>query len=177
MIFQNLIALVNENDEITGYKEKLEVHQRGLLHRAFSVFIFNSENKILLQRRALQKYHSGGLWTNTCCGHLSKGYIFKESVHNRLFEEMGFKCELEQIFNFHYCAVLNNGLIENEIDHVFMGHSDNEPLPDPSEVCEWKWADIQEIRNDLLGDNKKYTYWFNMAFQKILNFYKIPLFT
>ena len=173
---KNLIALVNENDEITGYKNKLIVHQLGLLHRAFSIFIFNSENKILLQRRAFWKYHSGGLWTNTCCSHLAIGENFEQSVQRRLQKEMGLTCNLEQIFSFRYCAALNNGLIENELDHVFVGFSNDTPSPDPAEVCDWEWADLFEINNDLILNKEKYTYWFNIAFQRILQYNEITVF-
>ncbi len=174
-IDKNLIALVNENDEITGYQNKLVIHQLGLMHRAFSIFIFNSENKILLQRRALQKYHSGGLWTNTCCSHLVKGEKFEQTVQRRLQEEMGFNCGLEHIFSFRYCAALNNGLIENELDHVYIGHFKGIPNPDSSEVWEWKWKDLIEINNDLIMNKDKYTYWFNIAFQKVLQHLEISV--
>jgi isopentenyl-diphosphate Delta-isomerase len=172
-IDRNMIALVNENDEITGYENKLVVHQLGLLHRAFSVFIFNSENKILLQRRAFQKYHSGGLWTNTCCSHLALDENFENSVHHRLQEEMGLSCNLEQAFSFRYCAALNNGLIENELDHVFIGYCDNIPSPDKTEVSEWKWVDLLKINDDLIINKENYTYWFNIAFQKTLQYCEI----
>lgn len=175
-IDSNLIALVNENDMVTGYRDKLEVHKKGLLHRAFSIFIFNSEYKILLQRRALQKYHSGGLWTNACCSHLMFGDSFENIVHLRLKQEMGFDCDLEHIFSFHYQTKLSNGISENELDHVYLGQFDGVPSPNPSEVCDWKWADLIEINSDIINNKDQYTYWFNIAFQKVLQHLEITVF-
>jgi isopentenyl-diphosphate Delta-isomerase len=116
------------------------------------------------------------LWTNTCCSHLAIGENFYKAIQSRLNEEMGFTCRLDYIFSFHYCAALNNGLIENELDHVFIGYCDKTPEPDPSEVLEWKWADLSEINDDLIINKEKYTYWFNIAFQKILQYNELAIF-
>jgi isopentenyl-diphosphate delta-isomerase len=172
----NLIALVNENDEVTGYSNKMDVHRSGQLHRAFSIFIFNDDYKILLQRRALSKYHSGGLWTNACCSHLVFGDNFDSAVHCKLNQEMGFDCNLEHIFTFNYKTQLGNGLIENELDHVFLGHFNGSPNPNPAEVSEWKWADLIEVNTDLINNKDNYTYWFNIAFQKVLQHLEITVF-
>jgi isopentenyl-diphosphate Delta-isomerase len=162
-----LIALVDENDTITGFEEKLVVHQKGLLHRAFSIFIFNDKNELLIHRRAIEKYHSGGLWTNTCCSHLLQGEEFETSIHNRLRLEMGFDCPLEFAFKFRYSTTFSNALIENELDHVFIGRFNGVPLPDPEEVCDWKWANPDDLIQDFALNGQNYTYWFKMAFHRI----------
>ncbi len=128
------IALLNDNDEIISYKDKLIVHTEGLLHRAFSIVIFNSNNEILLQKRAPDKYHSGSLWTNTCCSHLPEGNEMSQFIHTRLKQEMGFDCELNFLEKFHYKTTFENGLIENEIDYLYTGKFDGNPSPDISEV-------------------------------------------
>lgn len=178
MIFdKSLIALVDENDNILGYRDKFEVHLKGLLHRAFSIFIFNDENKLLLQRRALDKYHSGGLWTNTCCSH----QVFKEelqiTIHKRLNEEMGFDCDLKKIFSFKYSVELNNGLIENELDHVFIGYYNGTPKPNSYEVNDWRWASLEEIEKQINANRQEFTYWFDIAFRRILQQVEVPVIT
>lgn len=161
------IALVDEHDNIIGYEEKLRVHQMGLLHRAFSLFVLNANNELLLQRRACEKYHSPGLWTNTCCSHGVQGEDFADSLTRRLHEEMGFTCELHWQFSFRYQVAFPNGLIENELDHVYTGHFSGSPLPDPREVAEWKWASLSDIKQDLRTNPEAYTYWFRAAFDKL----------
>jgi isopentenyl-diphosphate delta-isomerase len=172
---QELIALVNEKDEITGYAEKLDVHTKGLLHRAFSIFVLNSNSELLMQRRSFEKYHSGGLWTNTCCSHMFRDEDFSNSIHRRLKEEMGFDCELQYAFNFHYNVAFNNGLTENELDHVYIGYFNGNPIPNPMEVCEWKWASIDNLRKDILLNEDIYTYWFKIAFERLLSQLKLPI--
>ena len=164
----NLIALVDENDLVTGYEDKLDVHRKGLLHRAFSVFVLNDKNEIMLQQRAFQKYHSGGLWTNTCCSHMVLGEKFDTTIHRRLEEEMGFDCLLERVHSFRYNTLFSNGLIENELDHVYLGRFNGVPNLNPSEVCDWKWLNIDAIANDLEQNENMYTYWFKIAFQHLM---------
>jgi isopentenyl-diphosphate Delta-isomerase len=175
MEMQNLIALTDSNDVVYGFKDKIEVHQQGLLHRAFSIFVFNDDNKLLLQRRALNKYHSGGLWTNTCCSHQVFGEDFQTTLHRRLIEEMGFDCDLIKSFTFHYHAGMDNSLIENELDHVYIGYYNGSPKPDPNEVCDWRWVSINEIEDELNNDRNRFTYWFNVAFRKIMQHAEIPV--
>lgn len=158
------LILVNENDEEVGFGEKLSVHQNAQLHRAFSLFVVNSRNQLLLQRRALHKYHSGGLWANTCCSHPIRGEKQEDTIHRRLKEEMGFDCELNHMFHFIYRVELDNGLTEYEYDHVYLGRNDGSPNPDPEEVCEWKWMDLEELHYDIRKNPSKYTYWIREAF-------------
>jgi len=160
------IILVNENDEPVGTMGKLETHEKGLLHRAFSIFVKNQEGKLMLQKRAVTKYHSGGLWTNTCCGHPRTGEETLAAAHRRLREEMGFDCHLEEVFVFHYTTSLEKGLTENEIDHVFVGTFSEEPHINPEEADDWVWMTREEIEKDLAAHPEKYTYWFGIAMQK-----------
>ena len=157
------VILVDEKDNETGIMEKLEAHQEGKLHRAVSVFIFNSKNELLLQRRAAGKYHSANLWTNTCCSHPR----IRERVHDaavrRLYEEMGLKCVLEEAFSFVYKADLENGLTEHEYDHVFIGTTDDAPAPDAAEVAAWKYMSLDVIDSDIKNDPGKYTEWFKIC--------------
>jgi isopentenyl-diphosphate delta-isomerase len=159
--------LVNENDEPLGIMEKLEAHQKGILHRAFSIFIFNSKGEMLLQKRALKKYHSPGLWTNACCSHPFPGEDTKLAALRRLQEELGFTSHLEKAFDFVYKVSFENGLTENEFDHVFIGKFDGEVNANPEEVTDYTFRSIGEIRQDLLDKPARYTAWFNIAFPKI----------
>ena len=163
---QEYVVLVDENDRELGTCEKLEAHQKGLLHRAFSVFILNTNNELLLQQRALTKYHSGGLWTNTCCSHPRPGEAVLDAAHRRLKEEMGMECELEKLFSFTYKSAFENGLTEHEYDHVLLGHFENEPVINPDEVAEWKWMPILEVKNDIENNPENYTPWFKIIFEK-----------
>ena len=133
------VLLVDKNDTIIGTEEKLKAHQEGKLHRCFSIFVFNAQGELLLQRRAIGKYHSEGLWSNTCCSHQKPGEEENITVHQRLKEEMGFDCELKKAFVFSYKKTFANGLTEHEIDHVFIGTWNGTPKPDPAEVMDWKW--------------------------------------
>lgn len=162
IIIKEYILLVNDEDEEIGIGEKMEVHKTGTLHRAFSIFVFNSENKLLLQKRAISKYHSGGLHTNTCCSHQRKGENLYETIHTRLVEEMGFDCDLEEIFSLKYRAELDNGLIEHEIDHVFIGRYDGEPVPNPDEVDDYYWVDLEDVLRDVAESPENFTYWFKL---------------
>jgi isopentenyl-diphosphate delta-isomerase len=169
---EHTLILVDEKDNITGYGEKLKVHQEGHLHRAFSLFVVNKSGQLMLQRRALDKYHSGGLWANTCCSHPLKGEDREETIHRRLKDEMGFDCELKPLFNFIYRAEFENGLTEYELDQVYIGFYESEANPNPGEVCEWKWMDIEELKNDLKNTPDKYVYWLKAAFNEFyLNYH------
>ena len=161
------ILTVDKNDNIIGKEEKIKTHQLGKLHRAFSIFVFNSKGELLLQRRAKTKYHSGGLWTNTCCSHPRVGETLEKSIHRRLKEEMGFDCELKEIFSFIYKVKFDNGLFEHEYDHVFIGNFDGEPNPNPEEVDEWKWVDLEELKGDIRENPDNYTYWLKVSIDKI----------
>lgn len=156
----DFIALVNQDDAITGYADKMEVHVKGLLHRAFSIIIFNSKNQMLIHRRADEKYHSPGLWTNACCSHLLEGASMDDVIYERLMHEMGINCKLERKFTFHYRVGFDHGLIENEIDHVYFGFFDGDPKPNSSEVSEWKWIYMEDLYDDIHKNPKNYTYWF-----------------
>lgn len=161
------VILVNEQDEPVGTMEKLEAHQKGLLHRAFSVFVLNSDGHMLLQQRALDKYHSGGLWTNTCCSHPLPGEDILTASHRRLEEEMGFDCNLREVFSFTYRAVFDNGLTEHEFDHVLIGKYDGEVKPDASEVLSHRYLPLESIRRLLAEEPDTFTHWFHLAFPKI----------
>lgn len=161
------VVLVDEKDNEIGTEEKIKAHEDGKLHRAFSIFVFNTEGKLLLQRRALSKYHCGGLWTNTCCSHPRKGELLEKAVHRRLKEEMGFDCELKEIFSFLYKAEFDNGLTENELDHVFIGIFEGEPLINKDEVEEFKWMGMDDLNKDISENPKSYTPWFKIAVKHI----------
>jgi len=162
------VILVDEADNEIGVEEKLKAHLKGDLHRAISVFIFNSENKMLLQKRAETKYHSGGLWTNTCCSHPMVGENTGNAAKRRLREEMGIDCDsLKFIFHFIYKAQLDNNLIEHELDHVFIAKSDVKPLPDPDEVSDWKYASFEEIEQDLKLNPNNYSHWFKLILKRV----------
>lgn len=163
------VILVNENDQELGLMEKMEAHEKGLLHRAFSVFIFNDNNELLLQRRAATKYHSGGLWTNTCCSHPRKGESLKEAGKRRLMEEMGFVTDLKPIHSFIYKAELDNDLTEHELDHILIGSFNAAPDLNTDEADDWKYVSIDEIQQDIKSHPEKYTEWFKIIFAKSLD--------
>tara|TARA_Y100001935_G_C17024174_1_gene369289 strand:+ start:72 stop:584 length:513 start_codon:yes stop_codon:yes gene_type:complete len=166
------VILVDEKDNQVGLMPKLEAHQKGLLHRAFSVFIFNSDYKLLLQKRASSKYHSGGLWTNTCCSHPRDGEDTIDAANRRLNEEMGIKTSLRKVFDFIYTAELDNNLIENEFDHVFYGVYDIDPIINKDEAEDFKWVDIETLKNDIENNKDQYTVWFKIAFDYFYNYLK-----
>jgi isopentenyl-diphosphate delta-isomerase len=165
MIQQNVI-LVDEHDREVGLMEKMEAHRKGLLHRAFSVLVFNDKGELLLQRRAFGKYHSEGLWTNTCCSHPFPGESILEAGKRRLFEEMGFTCELTEVFSFIYKANLDNRLIEHELDHVLVGFSEETPHLNLEEVSSFKWMTIDEIKADISQNPSNYTAWFRILIEE-----------
>jgi isopentenyl-diphosphate delta-isomerase len=158
------VILVDENDQEIGTMEKQEAHEKGLLHRAFSVFVFNENKELLIQQRALTKYHSAGLWTNTCCSHPRIGETIEQAAHRRLMEEMGFDCDLSTKTSFIYKAAFENGLTEHEFDHVLVGSFNGEINFNPTEVKKFKWINLEELQIDLLQNNQNYTAWFKIIF-------------
>ena len=166
------VILVDEKDNQVGLMPKLEAHQKGLLHRAFSVFIFNSDYKLLLQKRASSKYHSGGLWTNTCCSHPRDGEDTADAANRRLYEEMGIKTSLRKVYEFVYRAELDNNLIENEFDHVFYGIYNDDPILNTDEADDFKWIDMETLKIDIDNNADKYTVWFKIAFDYFYNYLK-----
>ncbi len=161
------VILVDEHDNDIGVMEKMEAHQLGLLHRAFSVFIFNDKGELLLQQRAISKYHSGGLWTNTCCSHPRPHETIKDAANRRLFEEMGMSCDLSIKTSFIYKAELDHGLTEHELDYVLLGSYDKDPVINPDEADGFKWATIEFIKLDMKARPEAYTEWFKIAISKI----------
>ena len=161
------VILVNEQDEPTGAMEKIEAHEKGLLHRAFSVFIFNEQGEMLLQQRALGKYHSPNLWTNACCSHPAPGEEVSAAAHRRLKEEMGFDTELEKAFAFTYRAEFENGLTEHEFDHVFVGRYNGPVNPDPLEVSRYRYLNLRELRKELQEQPGLFTEWFKIAYPRL----------
>lgn len=167
------VILVNENDQPIGTMPKLEAHLTGQRHRAFSVFIFNSAGELLLQQRALDKYHSGGKWTNTCCSHPRPGELTSDAANRRLKEEMGMVCELNPVFSFSYCAEVENGLIENEYDHVYFGSTDALPNPNPEEVADFKYMPMEALALDLQKNNEEYTEWLKICFEQVMTAFRL----
>ncbi len=162
------LILVDELDNAVGSMEKMEAHVAGALHRAYSVFIFNFDGKMLLQQRALAKYHSGGLWTNACCSHPYLGQEMQQAAAQRLFDEMGFTCDIEKIFEFTYKATFDNGLIEHEYDHVFIGYYDDVITPNKDEVENFTFATLAEITEGIAANPEIYTAWFKIAFPLVV---------
>jgi isopentenyl-diphosphate delta-isomerase len=158
------VILVNERDEQLGTMDKMEAHLQAKLHRAFSIFIFNRDGEMLLQQRADQKYHSGGLWTNACCSHPSPGEKTEDAARRRLQEEMGFDTSLVKIFDFTYKAEFENGLVEHEYDHVFLGVYNGSIHPDPDEVKDYRYADMETLRDNMINEPDSFTAWFHIAF-------------
>ena len=161
------VILVNEQDQQIGIMEKMAAHIVPRLHRAFSIFIFNSKGELLLQQRALTKYHSPGLWTNTCCSHPRQGETLEDATARRLMEEMGISCEMHEVFTFIYKAPVGLGLIEHEFDHVFFGESDDTPVINTDEVASWKYMSLDDIAKDLKAHPELYTEWFKISFDEV----------
>ena len=166
------VILVNENDEVTGSMEKLEAHKKGSLHRAFSIFVFNRQGEMLMQQRAIHKYHSGGLWTNACCSHPQPGEETGEAAQKRLKEEMGFETPVTKIFDFVYKTKFDNGLTEYEFDHVFVGEYDGMVNYDKEEVMDACYKSMQEVSDSLKSHPEQYTAWFHLAFPRIESWWK-----
>ena len=167
------VVLVNEKNEMTGTAEKMEAHLKGLLHRAFSIFIFNANGDMLLQQRALQKYHSAGLWSNACCSHPAPGDDLQQAALKRLREEMGFETPLFPVFDFIYKADFENGLTEYEFDHVLAGEYDGPVYFNPDEVMDFSFRSLTEIRQGIETRPDQYTAWFPLAFPKIFDWWRL----
>lgn len=164
------VILVNTNDEQIGLMPKMEAHEKAVLHRAFSVFVLNDKNEIMLQQRASHKYHSPLLWTNTCCSHQRDGETNIQAGSRRLFEEMGFETGLKELFHFIYKAPFDNGLTEHELDHVMIGYYNDEPKINPDEVENWKWMSIEDVAKDIQLQPEIYTVWFKIIFDEFYHF-------
>lgn len=167
---EEFVVLVDQNDQKLGLMEKQQAHVAGLLHRAFSVFVFNSKGELMIQQRAASKYHSPTLWTNTCCSHPRDNETYEQAAHRRLEEEMGFDCELEYKFNFIYKAHLENDLIEHELDHVFIGTFDDEPKLNPDEVMAYRWVELDDLKKDMEKNPQNYTAWFKIIFEHYVSY-------
>ena len=161
------VILVDETDNQVGVGEKLETHQQGKLHRAFSIIIFNSKGEMMLQQRAKSKYHCGGLWTNTCCGHPRPSEDLLDAMKRRLQEEMGFTCDLTKMFEYRYTVKFDNGLTENEFLHVYRGTFDGNPVVNPEEADDWNWISLQNVREDVKNHPDRYTHWFKLSLERI----------
>lgn len=172
MSSETKVVLVDNEDNEIGTMGKKEAHDCGVLHRAFSVFVFNENNELLLQQRAFSKYHSPGLWTNTCCSHPLSGEDVEQSAHQRLFKEMGFDCIINKAFEFLYKVDVGKGIIEHEYDYVFIGTCNDEPTVNHREVAAWKYMSMEDIRNDIENHPENYTEWFKIAFEKIVDYLK-----
>jgi isopentenyl-diphosphate delta-isomerase len=164
------VILVNEKNEPIGLMNKMEAHEKAVLHRAFSVFVLNDKNEVMLQQRAHHKYHSPLLWTNTCCSHQRAGETNIEAGKRRLYEEMGFNTELKELFHFIYKAPFDNGLTEHELDHVMIGYSNEVPSINPEEVESWKWMKIEDIKEDMIQNPALYTIWFKIIFDEFYHY-------
>ena len=167
------VIIVDKNDNQIGLMPKLDAHKKGVLHRAFSVFVLNNNNEIMLQKRAYNKYHSGGLWTNTCCSHQREGENSIEAGKRRLLEEMGFETELKIITSFIYKVEFENGLTEHELDYLLIGKFFKSPVINKQEVADWKWMKIELIADDIKLNPNNYTSWFKIIFDKFQNKIKI----
>ena len=163
---EELVVLVDEKDNQVGLMPKIEAHEKAVLHRAFSVFIFNNEGKLMLQQRAADKYHSPLLWTNTCCSHQREGETNLEAGKRRLEEEMGFTTDLKEVFWFVYKAPFENGLTEHELDHVMVGYYDEAPKINKEEVASYKWMSLIDVKKSIEKNPKEYTEWFKIIFDK-----------
>ena len=161
------VILVDIEDNVLGTMEKMDAHVLGKLHRAFSIFIFNTSAELLLQQRALTKYHSGGKWTNTCCSHPRLGEETLDAANRRLLEEMGMKCDLQYAFNFTYKAELLDGIEEHEYDHVYFGVSNELPVPDPKEVSAYKYLSMDVLSKDIEQNPDEYTEWLKICFKQV----------
>ncbi|MEO8720032.1 MAG: isopentenyl-diphosphate Delta-isomerase [Ginsengibacter sp.] len=166
------LILVDEKDNQTGILDKLSVHQEGLLHRAFSVFIFNSKKELLLQQRAAGKYHSSLLWSNTCCSHPLNNEIISTTIERRLEEEMGLKCNTHFAFSFIYKCHFENGLTEYELDHVYFGTSDDLPHPNPVEVKDWKYLSLEMLEKEIESNQENYSEWIKICLPKVIQHFK-----
>lgn len=163
------IILVDNNDNQIGTGEKMDVHKKGTLHRAFSIFLWNNKGELMMQQRAMHKYHTPGLWTNTCCSHPKPGETTLDAASRRLQEEMGITCELEEEMCVIYHSKFDNGLIEHEYDHVLFGHYSEPPTINKNEVHDWKWMTVNELMRDIALNPDNYTVWFKIIFDRLRN--------
>lgn len=161
------VVLVDEQDREIGVEEKLKAHREGKLHRAFSVFLFNPKGELLMQQRAAEKYHSGGLWANTCCGHPRPEEDLAEAAARRLKEEMGISCAVEKAFHFIYRATVKSGLVEYEIDHVFVGRYDGLVQSDPNEVMAYRWNPFTELQEEIKSNPHYFVAWLPPAVEQM----------
>lgn len=165
---RNKVVLVDEQDRALSEMDKMDAHKIGALHRAFSIFIFNSNGEMLIHQRANHKYHGGGLWTNACCSHPQWDEDVEESAKERLQFEMGLQCELKRVFSFIYHTPVENSLIEHEYDHVLVGYTDREPVPNVNEVMNYKWIDRLDLLQQIAAEPDAFTYWFRIALPQII---------
>lgn len=156
------VILVDESDKDLGTMEKIEAHRKGVLHRAFSILVFNSKGELLLQKRSWKKYHSAGLWTNTCCSHPQPGETLPEATRRKLLQEMGIDVELGFAYKFIYRSRLDNELTEHEVDHVYTGRFDGMPQINPEEVDAWRYVDLDTLKNEIRATPEQFTYWFKL---------------
>lgn len=166
-MIRDKVILVDQNDLELGTIDKMEAHIKGMLHRAFSIFLFNSKKEMLIHQRAADKYHGGGLWTNACCSHPQPGEELKASAMERLHFEMGLECDLQKAFSFIYHAPVENNLIEHEYDHVYIGFTDDTPIPNPEEVQDYRWISTPDLKKEIELQPEKFTFWFKRAIQLI----------
>lgn len=166
------VILVNEQDEWVGLADKMEAHQNGLLHRAFSVFVLNSKDELLIQKRADNKYHSARLWSNTCCSHPRKGESTFAAAHRRLQEELGFDCDIEKAFTFRYKSDVGNGLIENEYDHIYIGYFDDEPKLNTEEAQDSRFISIHELEEWIKAEPGAFTVWLKLVLPRFIQHIK-----
>ena len=171
-MLEEKVILVDVYDNSIGNMSKIEAHEKGILHRAFSVFILNEKGHLMLQQRALNKYHSPGLWTNTCCSHQREGEGNINAGKRRLKEEMGFIVPMKALFSFIYKASFDNGLTEHELDHVLLGYYNHEPIINPKEVAAWKWVNLDQIASEIKDTPQLYTVWFKIIFDRFYKFTK-----
>ncbi|HLD50962.1 isopentenyl-diphosphate delta-isomerase [candidate division WWE3 bacterium RIFOXYC1_FULL_40_10] len=164
------VILIDNKNKPLGEMEKMEAHEKGLLHRAFSIFVFNIKGELLIQRRALKKYHCGELWSNTCCGHPRPGEDVIEAAKRRLMEEMGFSCELTPLMEHYYEVELDHNLKEHEITHVFVGNYDLEPNINIDEACDWEWISLEELAEEIEQDPEGFTPWFKQILPKLADY-------
>ena len=167
---EELVILVDQEDNKIGLMPKMEAHEKAVLHRAFSVFVFNKDIELMLQQRALHKYHSPGLWTNTCCSHQRDGESNIDAGTRRLQEEMGFSVSLKETTSFIYKAPFANGLTEHELDHILVGYYEDAPVINKDEVEAWKWMPLEEVKKDMMVNPDQYTEWFKIIFDKFYTY-------
>jgi len=170
---EELVILVDQEDNKIGLMPKMEAHEKALLHRAFSVFVFNKNRELMLQQRAFHKYHSPGLWTNTCCSHQRDGESNIEAGTRRLQEEMGFTVQLKETTSFIYKAPFDNGLTEHELDHILVGEYEDEPIINEDEVASWKWMPLKDVKQDIHLHPERYTEWFKIIFDKFYTYLEL----